>query len=378
MRHRLRGFMDNTNVILINDLRRSAEIQKEIVSEALLRVMHSGWYILGEETRNFESMFASYLGVNECIGVGNGTDALEIAFRGLGLSDGDGIVTVANAGMYTTTAAKLVGCLPVYCDIRADSMLIDPNALLTIDVPNVKGVVVTHLYGQIADMPAILDIAEKREWWVIEDCAQAHGASLDGKRAGSWGHVSTFSFYPTKNLGALGDGGAIATNDADLADMCRKLRQYGWNGKYKVSVENGRNSRLDEIQAAILCAKLPYLDSWNERRRRIAHLYANHISRPDIILPILGGKDHVHHLYVVRTRRRDQLRTYLQNQNIATDVHYPVPDHRQSAWNERSTEVSLPVSEELAQQILTLPCHPDMTDEEVLFVADAVQRWDCA
>lgn len=365
-------------MILLNDLKRAADADIDVIAPALERVAASGWFVLGNEVSGFEKAFAAYLGVGHCIGVGNGTDALELAFRALGLGAGDRVVTVANAGMYTTLAAGLAGCEPVFCDVDPDTMLMDPAALAAIRGDDIKAVVVTHLFGRLADMPALLDIARDRGWWVIEDCAQAHGGRRDRTMAGGFGDIATFSFYPTKNLGALGDGGALATDDAGIAERLRRLRQYGWAGKYDVSLTGGRNTRLDEIQAAVLSARLPRLDAANARRREIAAMYARMITRDDVRLPPHGGDDHVQHLYVIRTGARDSLRAHLATQGIVTDVHYPVPDHRQSVLAQRFADTTLPVTERLAATILTLPCHPGMTDEEVAAVAGAVQAWSPA
>jgi aminotransferase EvaB len=365
-------------MILLNDLKRAADADRDVIEPALLRVAASGWFVLGNEVAGFERQFAAYVGVDHCIGVGNGTDALELSFRALGLGPGDGVVTVANAGMYTTLAARLAGCEPVFCDVDPATMLMDPEALAAIRGKDIRAVVVTHLFGRVAQMPALLGIARERGWAVIEDCAQAHGARRDGRMAGSFGDVATFSFYPTKNLGALGDGGAVTTNDGALAERLRRLRQYGWAGKYDVSLPGGRNTRLDEMQAAVLAARLPRLDAANARRREIARMYASLITRNDVHLPPQGGDDHVQHLYVVRTDDRDGLRDHLKAEGIVTDVHYPVPDHRQGILAQQFAANSLPVTERLAATILTLPCHPGMTDDEVTRVAGAVQGWSRA
>ena len=362
-------------MILLNDLKRAADADSDVIGPALQRVAANGWFVLGKEVAGFEKSFAAYLGVDHCIGVGNGTDALELAFRALGLGAGDRFVTVANAGMYATLAAGLAGCEPVFCDVDPNTMLVDPAALADIRGDDIKALVVTHLFGRLADMDAVLGTARERGWYVIEDCAQAHGARRGGRMAGSFGDIATFSFYPTKNLGALGDGGALATNDAGIAERLRRLRQYGWAGKYDVSLSGGRNTRLDEIQAAVLSARLPRLDDSNARRREIAKSYAQMITRDDVRLPADGGEDHVHHLYVLQTEDRDALRAHLSSEGVVTDVHYPVPDHRQAVTAQRFAGMSLPVTEHLAATILTLPCHPGMSDSEVMRVAQAVQGW---
>lgn len=359
-------------MIALNDLKRASSDEGGRVTEAAQRVLASGWYVLGPEVVAFERRFADYCGVEQAVGVGNGTDALELAFRALGLRPGDGIAMVANAGMYAATAARAAGCEPVFCDIRDDSMLLDPHALSAIDAGSVKAVVVTHLYGLLADMPAILEIARRRGWYVIEDCAQAHGAAREGRRAGGWGDLAAFSFYPTKNLGASGDGGAVLGSDTDLMAAVRALRQYGWSDKYHVGRSGGRNSRLDELQAAILTERLVDLDRNNARRRAIADRYASALTRSSIRMQPADGEAHVHHLCVLRTDRRDALREHLHGRGVATDIHYPCPDHRQTMWSGLYDQVHLPVTERACRQLVTVPCHPWLREDEIEQVADAL------
>jgi dTDP-3-amino-2,3,6-trideoxy-4-keto-D-glucose/dTDP-3-amino-3,4,6-trideoxy-alpha-D-glucose/dTDP-2,6-dideoxy-D-kanosamine transaminase len=266
---------------------------------------------------------------------------------------------VANAGGYSTTAIRCAGAEPLYVDVEAGSMRMDPASLRSRLTARTKAIIVTHLYGGMAAMPALLDAAAGIP--MIEDCAQAHGARLDGKRAGAWGGLGCFSFYPTKNLGALGDGGAVVTADATLAERLGALRQYGWIRKYEHGSVPGRNSRLDEIQAAILSVKLPRLDAWNARRREISALYS-HLLHASVETPALPGEDDVAHLYVIRSPHRDRIRAELDAQGIATDIHYPIPD------------ADLPVTRACCAEILTLPCFPEMTDDEVTRVAEAVRQ----
>lgn len=342
-------------MLLINDLRRHTEATAGLVRAAIDRVIASGWYILGPETDAFESEFAAWCGAAHCVGVANGTDALELALNAAGIKRGQRVATVANAGMYSTTAILRCGAVPVWVDVDSATMNMSPEKLDEIR-PDV--VIVTHLYGRMAPMHEILTAA--RGVPVIEDCAQSHGAMLDGRRAGTWGTAGAFSFYPTKNLGALGDGGAITTNDPEIASRLRALRQYGWTSKYVASVEGGRNSRLDEMQAAILRAKLPLLDAWNARRREIAAIYGGECNTPcDVV-----------HLYVIRDRRRDQIRSALRERGIGTDIHYPVPDYRQPAIN--AHDIYLPETERCCAEVLTLPCFPEMMDEEAAAVKAAL------
>jgi dTDP-3-amino-2,3,6-trideoxy-4-keto-D-glucose/dTDP-3-amino-3,4,6-trideoxy-alpha-D-glucose/dTDP-2,6-dideoxy-D-kanosamine transaminase len=346
------------SVLLINDVRRQNYSIRKDIEHAVSRVLEAGWYILGPEVEQFEAEFASYCRVAECVTTANGTDALELALRALGIGPGDRVATVANAGMYATTAILAAGGQPVYVDVDPVSMLITVDTLRT--AGNVKAAVVTHLYGQMADMPLLLSCGIP----IIEDCAQAHGAVLNGRRAGSWGFAGCFSFYPTKNLGALGDGGAVVTNSPETARHLRALRQYGWRSKYISVLAGGRNSRMDAIQAAILRAKLPYLDCWNERRRELARRYDSAFGVPRVM-----DTSFVAHLYIIRSTRREEIQIHLKARDIATDVHYPIPDHRQPSI---SAPVSLPVTDQLCAEVLTLPLFPEMTDTEVDRVIEAV------
>lgn len=345
-------------------------------ADAALRVLQRGWFILGPETERFEREFAAYCGVRHCIGAGSGTDALEIALRAAGIGPGDEVAAAANAGLYATCAIRAVGAQPVYVDVDPCTAIMSPASLAGAIVPATRAAIVTHLYGRMAPMPELLRVTGSRVM-VIEDCAQAHGAALEGRKAGSWGIAGCFSFYPTKNLGACGDAGAVLTSDEAFADRARSLRQYGWTVKYESTVAGGRNTRLDEIQAAILCDRLPLLDAENQRRREIARRYSAALSgRSDPAPPPDGGADWVAHLYVVRSRRRAELRAWLDSRGIRTDVHYPIPDHRQpsqQALPRRFTDV--PVTERLAGEVLSLPCFPELDDDEVAAVIAAILEW---
>ena len=358
--------------IPINDLkRRHAPLAAEL-SAAVERVLSRGWYILGPEVEAFEDEFARYCGIPHCVGVANGTDALELAIRALDLAPGAEIATVANAGMYATTAILRAGATPLFVDIDARTLTMSPAALEADISPATAVIVVTHLYGQMADVESLTAIAARTGIPLIEDCAQAHGASRAGRKAGSWGTLGCFSFYPTKNLGAVGDGGAIVTGNSNLASKIRAMRQYGWTARYCSTVPGGRNSRLDEIQAAILRIELPHLDRWNARRLEIARLYSRELAGSGLILPS-AADDFVAHLYVVRSPHRDRLRESLAGAGIGTDIHYPVPDHLQESLRHIAfRRTPLPVTESAVRQILTLPCFPEMTDTEVRDVSHAV------
>ncbi len=345
------------------------------IRAAIERVLASGRLVLGPEVARFEEAFARYCGVAQAIGVANGSDALELALRAVGVGAGDRVVAVANAGGYATVAIRACGGLPLYAEIDPETLLMDAAALAPLLAWQPRAVIVTHLYGRLAAVEAIAAECAARGIALIEDCAQAHGAQRGGRRAGSFGVIGCFSFYPTKNLGALGDGGALITNDPALAARLRALRQYGWESKYHVTLDHGRNSRLDEIQAAILMARLPHLDAENARRRAIARACDTGLQgSPVRPLAGRGGEDDVVHLYLVRHARREALREHLTRSGVGCDVHYPVADHLQPAWRAASPP-ALPATEQAVGEILTLPCHPAMTDEEVQHVIAAVRAF---
>jgi len=338
------------------------------------RVIDSNWYILGKEVTNFENEFAKYVGVSNCVSLANGTDALELALRALGVEKGDSVVTVANAGFYSSTAIHAIGATPLYVDVDHDTLTMSTEALAKATTLKPKVVIVTHLYGQLADVEELVHIANEAGMPLIEDCAQAHGASRNGKQAGSFGNFACFSFYPTKNLGALGDGGAVVTNDGDLASRVRTLRQYGWSQKYQVSTTGGCNSRLDEIQAAILREKLPHLVISNQERRSIALRYNEAFVLLPVECPCSTDMDYVAHLYVLRVNNRDSFREFLKINGISTDIHYPVPDHKQPAYP-LSDEYQLNVTEVICDTVVTLPCFPGLTDIEIERVITVVLQY---
>lgn len=326
----------------------------------------------------FEHAFAGYCGADHCIGVANGTDAIELSLKAVGVDNGDSVAVVANAAMYGTSAVLACGGVPVFVDVESQSSTMAPDALeQRLDThPGIKAVIVTHLYGRLARIEEIAAICRPRSIAVVEDCAQAHGARLpDGRRAGALGDVASFSFYPTKNLGALGDGGAVVTCHATVAARVRQLRQYGWTQKYTNGLKGGRNSRLDEIQARMLLLMLPMLDGWNARRRQIANHYSTAIRNPAIEVPPLSGEDYVAHLYVVRCKRRNALREHLTAAGVQTEVHYPLPDHRQPCHEGKYDSLSLPVTESDAHTVLTLPCFPELTNAETQRVIDACNQF---
>jgi dTDP-4-amino-4,6-dideoxygalactose transaminase len=346
------------------------------IKAAIDRVISSGWLVLGPEVKHFEQSFATYLGVDYCVSVANGTDAIELALKAMGIQCGDRVATVANAGMYTTTALLAIGAEPYFMDIDIDTRGATLEEVKQAIDAGVKAVVVTHLFGLgIPEIASIAEYCTKKQVPLLEDCAQAHGAQVNGKHVGAFGDAASFSFYPTKNLGALGDGGAVVSNNLIIAEKVKLLRQYGWVEKYKVSMPGARNSRLDEMQAAILTEFLPQLDQANSRRREIARQYSQLIQHPNVLVPVVGGEDYVAHLYVIRSLQRDALRVHLQAKAIASDIHYPIPDYRQPLFAQRFVNISLKNTELLAQEILTLPCYPEMTETDVQRVVNAVNNW---
>ena len=338
------------------------------IDAAIGAVLERGRYILGPEVEAFEGEFAAYLGVEHSVGVASGTDALTLALRACQVKAGDGVLTVSHTAVATVAAIELAGAVPVLVDIDPANFCVDSNALedaVSRDwgVP-LKAVIAVHLYGHPADMPAVMAIARSHGLAVIEDCAQSHGASVCGRMTGAWGDMAAFSFYPTKNLGALGDGGAVATNDPRLAERVRLLREYGWRERY-VSSLAGMNSRLDELQAAILRVKLRYLDRDNAQRRELGSVYNKVLTDTNLGLP--GTSEaavHVYHQYVVRSAQRDRLRDWLREQGVGTLIHYPQPVHTQPAYRGRIPHAGLDRTEAAVREILSLPMYPELTLEQ--------------
>ena len=344
----------------------------EKLTEIASSVLNSSQHILGQNVTDFERVFGNYIGVKECIGVANGSDALVIALRALGVNRNDEVATVANAGFYTCAALNQIGAQPIFIDIDLDSQLIDPKDFKNkVLINKIKFLVVTHLYGQVAPIKEILEICIENGIRVLEDCAQAHGAQVDGKKVGSFGDISTFSFYPTKNLGAVGDGGAVLTNNIELAEKVRKIRQYGWGKKYEVEIENGVNSRLDELQAAFLLEKLENLDTWNKQRISIAEQYTKAFTgaKVKVLSNTLEG---VAHLFVVLSDNRKELIDHLAKHKIQSAIHYPIADHKQKIYENRFKDIKLPITEDSVGKILSLPIYPGMKQEDINHVITAV------
>jgi dTDP-4-amino-4,6-dideoxygalactose transaminase len=355
------------------DLQAEYELLRSELDAAVTRVLASGWYILGREVAAFEEEFASYLGIAHAVGVASGTDAVLLACRALEIGPDDEVITVSHTAVATVAAIELSGAKPVFVDIDPVTYTMDMSQVGAAITPRTKAIIPVHLYGRPAEMDILLALARRHNLFVIEDCAQAHGARYKGKRVGTLGDAAAFSFYPTKNLGAVGDGGAVVTNNPVVANRLKMLRQYGWQQRY-ISDFSGYNSRLDELQAALLRVKLRYLDNFNATRRHLAELYNQRLAHLPLTLPTIEPNcEPVFHLYVIQTDQRDRLQSYLAEQGIGTAVHYPVPVHRQPAYQRLGYEVgSLPVTERVCGDILSLPIHPHMSKSEVESVAQAI------
>jgi dTDP-4-amino-4,6-dideoxygalactose transaminase len=349
---------------------------KAAIDAAIQRVLENGRYVLGPEVAAFEAEFAAYIGAGHAIGVANGTDAIAIALKALGIGPGDEVITTAHTAVATVAAIELAGATPVFADIEPDYFTLDPAKVEKMISPKTKAIIAVHIYGQPAALDEFQAIAKRHGLRLIEDSAQCHGARYDGKRLGSIGDIACFSSYPTKNLGAIGDGGAIVTSDAELAQRCKLIREYGWAERY-VSHIVGQNSRLDELQAAVLRVKLAALDVDNQKRADIAARYDRALASTGLVLPKRRpNTSHVFHLYVLRSTQRDALIESLKQAEIGALIHYPVPVHRQKAYlgRVRGGE-SLPETERAALEVLSLPMYPELTNDEVERVVSAVQRF---
>ena len=359
--------------IPFGDLKRQYEQIKTEIDTTTNQVYESGWFILGNQVQNFENNFAQYCGAKYAVGVGSGTEALHLALVASGVKHGDEVITVANTCVPTISAISFAGAVPVFVDIDETTYTLNTALITERITTKTKAIIPVHLYGQCADMNPIVEIARKYNLVVIEDCAQAHGSLYHSQTAGTIGDVGCFSFYPSKNLGAFGDGGLVLTNNQNIAEKVTRLRNYGQEKRYYHSIK-GFNSRLDELQAAILNTKLPYLKAWNQRRREIASRYHQAFSAVGITCP-LGHPErfHVYHLYVIRVRSRDRFQELLQQQGISTIIHYPIPVHLQASYSEcREQGKYLPVTEKLAGEIISIPLYPELTDEEIDYIIEAV------
>lgn len=348
------------------------ELDKDLRS-AFDRVYTRSWYIEGVEDENFEKSFAQYCDTKYCVGVGNGLDALMLALKALNVGADDEVIVPSNTYIATALAVTYVGAKPVFVEPDIRTFDIDPNRIEAAITGKTKAIMPVHLYGQACDMDPIMEIAQKYSLYVVEDCAQAHGATYKGKKIGSFGNAAGFSFYPGKNLGALGDAGAMVTNNKEIADKVRALGNYGSDYKYH-HIYLGNNSRLDEMQAAFLSAKLPHLDKINEERRKIANRYLNDIKNTQIVLPYIPEyANPVWHIFGIRCKRRTELETFLNERGIGTNKHYPIPMHLQECYKALGFKKGdFPVAEEISETELSIPMYYGMTDAEVQYVIDTI------
>lgn len=358
-----------------NDLSRGVSDIREEIQTAISRVLDSGWFVMGPEHNKLEIELASYVGVKHAINVGNGTDALELALASLGIGPGKTVLTVANAGAYTTVATRALGAFPVYCDVDPETLLMSAQSLQdTLEQLEVKpdAIVVTHLYGALAPIESIVELAKKHKIPVLEDCAQSLGAKLGELMGGSFSDIATTSFYPTKNLGALGDGGAIFTNNSEHAENVKRMRQYGWGNKYSIEFANGMNSRLDELQAAILRVKLPHLDGSNTQRRKIHSEYEKGLFSSGKLLNH-SDPSFIAHLAVLTVDNRANFQQHMNQLGVVTEVHYPIPDHLQIFQESKRTLKKLPVTEWASHHVVSVPMFPELTEDEVIYVTRALE-----
>jgi dTDP-4-amino-4,6-dideoxygalactose transaminase len=363
--------------IHFGDLRRQYLAIKDEIDQAVRETLQSGWFVLGRKVEEFEKAFAEYCGARFVVGVGSGTEGLHLALMVLEVGRGDEVITVANTCMPTVSAISLCGATVVLADVDQSSFTMDYHELERRISQRTRVIMPVHLYGQSADLEPIGAIAKKHGVAVVEDAAQAHGTEYHGKRIGSHGTLTCFSFYPSKNLGAFGDGGAVATDDEMFAEKLRMLRNYGQRDRYHHTIK-GLNSRLDELQAAILNKKLKHLDAWNARRREIAQMYADQIKNQAVLLPLEQsyGK-HVYHMYVVRVQRREEFQAFLASRGIETLIHYPIPVHLQESYRDLGySEGDFPITETVAKEVVSLPIYPELTDKEVLHVSNVINEFD--
>ncbi|MGD9568062.1 MAG: DegT/DnrJ/EryC1/StrS family aminotransferase [Sedimentibacter sp.] len=362
--------------IEFNVLDRQYKEFEDEYNAAAIKVLKSGWYILGDEVENFEKQYANYIGKKYCVGLNSGLDALILAFRALNIGIGDEVIVPAN-----TFIASVIGIT----ENMATPVFVEPNEFYNIDVnkieekitKNTKAILVVHLYGQAANMKKIKELADKYNLFLIEDCAQSHGANYDGKKTGSWGDIGCFSFFPTKNLGAFGDAGAVVTDNVEIFEKLKMLRNYGSKIKYHNEIV-GINSRLDEMQAALLNIKLKHIDELIIDRKRVAQRYLNEIKNENIILPnINSNSEHVWHLFVIRTKDRVNLKGYLSNNGITTLIHYPIPPHLSECYSNLGYHKGdFPLTEKYSEEVLSLPLYNSMTDEEIDYVINVINNWN--
>jgi dTDP-4-amino-4,6-dideoxygalactose transaminase len=362
--------------IPFGDLSRQYKKYKADFDSIISDVFTNGNFILGENVARFEANFADYLGAKYAVGVGSATEALFLSLKAIGIKNGDEVITVANTAVPTVSAVDFAGAKPVFVDIEESSYNINPSRIENKVTLKTKAIIPVHLYGNPCNMDQIMQIAQKYDLKVIEDCAQAHGAEYKGKKVGTFGDLSAFSFYPSKNLGANGDAGMVVTNNEELAERVRLLRNYGFEGRYK-SIIRGFNSRLDEVQAALLDFKLTKLDEWNLRRKEIADKYRKELRGLPVILPSYTSENkHVFHLFVIRVKLREKFIKFLSDEDISTVIHYPIPIHLQPAYKYLNYKKGfLPVTEKAAEEIVSLPIYPDLEDAEVEYVIENIKKF---
>jgi dTDP-4-amino-4,6-dideoxygalactose transaminase len=356
------------------NLKEEYESLSEELDLKIREVLKNGFFILGEEVKKFEEDFSNYLGTKYAISVNSGSDALFLGLKSMGIGIGDEVITVSHTFISSVDAIARNGAKPIFVDIDPDTYCIDVHQIEEKITERTKAILPVHLYGHPANMDPIQKLTKRHELFLIEDACQAHGAEYKGTKVGGIGDIGCFSFYPTKNLGACGDGGMIVTDDAELDEMLKKLRNYGQPKKYYHDFI-GFNSRLDELQASILRVKLRYLDEWNKRRAKIAELYNNHLQNSNLILPVeKNHSKHVYHLYVIRSKNRDFLKNELLKRGIQTQIHYPIPVHKQKAYLNSCMNVKLSVTEEICREILSLPMDPYLNDDEVIYIAEMIEN----
>ncbi|MPR32947.1 DegT/DnrJ/EryC1/StrS family aminotransferase [Salmonirosea aquatica] len=356
------------------DLKQINAPHQQALEEAVQRVVRSGWYILGHELSAFEDNFAKYCGASHCVGVANGLEALQLILQAYDFPRGSEVIVPANTYIASVLSVNFLDLVPVWVEPDPTTLLIDPTQVEEKITNKTKAILAVHLYGRSCDMSALRTITQRHDLKLMTDAAQAHGARHQGQRDKMLGDAAAFSFYPTKNLGALGDAGAVVTSDATLAEKIRYLRNYGSLQKY-VNDYQGINSRLDEIQAAVLNVKLPYLDAENERRRQLARLYLNGITLPSLVLPPADQiEDDAWHLFVVRHPHREAFVAYLSEKGIQTNVHYPLPIHKQKAY-QRYHDVSLPVTEQIHREVISLPLNTVLTDEQSAYIIESINQF---
>jgi dTDP-4-amino-4,6-dideoxygalactose transaminase len=360
----------------IVELKTQYLVHRSEIDAAIRAVLDASWFILGEQGRRFEEEFASALGAPFAVGVGSGTEAIHLSLLALGIKAGDEVITTPVTAAATACAIRFANAMPVFADVDPATLTLDPADVARRITPRTRAIVPVHLYGHPADLNPLIDLARRHGLTLIEDCAQSTGARYHGQATGTFGDAAAFSFYPSKNLGAYGDGGAVLCRDAETVHKLRRLRNYGEEQRYYHSVE-GFNSRLDELQAAILRAKLPYLERWNARRREVAERYRELIRHPAVELPAeQPWGEHVYHLYVIQTADRDALRQHLGDRGVGSQIHYPVPLHLQEAFASLGQGPGeCPVAERACSRILSLPIYPELTEEQVVYVADAVNSF---